>query len=68
MNWLSPVALLLLVAGSGCLFLRRLGPLLLSMRAAQPDPRADHPGQRLWGVVAFVLGQRRLYRCAQTSC
>jgi Fe-S oxidoreductase len=60
--WLNPVALLLLLAASGYLFLGRLGPLLRSMRAAQSDPRSDHLRQRLWGVVVFVLGQRRLLR------
>jgi Fe-S oxidoreductase len=60
--WLNPLALVLLTAVAAFLFVRRLGPLLNSMRAAQPDPRTDHLGQRLWGVVVFVLGQRRLLR------
>ncbi|HVB14476.1 MAG TPA: (Fe-S)-binding protein [Candidatus Dormibacteraeota bacterium] len=62
MIWLNPVALLLLIAVAGFFFLRRLGPLWRSMRAAQPDPRRDHLPARLWGVVVFVLGQRRLLR------
>jgi Fe-S oxidoreductase len=60
--WLNPVAFLLLVELSGFLFMARLGPLLRSMEAAQLDRRWDHLGQRLWGVVVFVLGQRRLMR------
>ena len=62
MIWLNPPALVLLTVGSGYLFLRRLGPLLRSMRQAQPDPRLDHLRGRLMGVVVFVLGQRRLLR------
>jgi len=60
--WLNPLALILLVAVAAFLFARRLGPLVNSMRAAQPDPRTDHLGERVWGVVTFVLGQRRLLR------
>jgi Fe-S oxidoreductase len=60
--WLNPLALILLVAVAAFLVARRLGPLVKSMRAAQPDPRTDHLGQRIWGVVTFVLGQRRLLR------
>ncbi|MGA8206479.1 MAG: (Fe-S)-binding protein [Candidatus Dormiibacterota bacterium] len=62
MIWLNPLALVLLVSVATFLFLRRLGPLLNSMRAAQADPRTDHLGQRAWGVVVFVLGQKRLLR------
>ena len=62
MIWLNPLALILLVAVAAFLFARRLGPLVNSMRAAQPDPRTDHLGERVWGVVTFVLGQRRLLR------
>jgi Fe-S oxidoreductase len=60
--WLNPLALILLVAVAAFLFARRLGPLVSSLRAAQPDPRTDHLGERTWGVVTFVLGQRRLLR------
>ncbi|HVC23593.1 MAG TPA: hypothetical protein VNH82_09250, partial [Candidatus Dormibacteraeota bacterium] len=60
MIWLNPVALVLLVASSGYIFARRLGPLWRSLQAAQPEHRRDHLGDRLWGVVIFVLGQRRL--------
>jgi heterodisulfide reductase subunit C len=60
--WLNPLALVLLVSIATFLFVRRLGPLLNSMRVAQPDHRTDHLGERLWGVVVFVLGQRRLLR------
>lgn len=60
MIWLNPLALILLVVVAALLFARRLGPLVKSMRAAQPDPRTDHLGARVWGVVTFVLGQRRL--------
>jgi len=60
--WLNPLALVLLVSVATFLFVRRLGPLLSSMRAAQPDNRTDHLRARLWGVVVFVLGQRRLLR------
>jgi len=60
--WLNPVALLLLLELTGFLFAVRLAPLLRSMEAAQPDRRWDHLGQRTWGVVVFVLGQRQLLR------
>jgi Fe-S oxidoreductase len=60
--WLNPLALILLVAVAAFLFARRLGPLVTSMRAAQPEPRTDHLGERVWGVVTFVMGQRRLLR------
>jgi Fe-S oxidoreductase len=60
--WLNPLALVLLVSIATFLFVRRLGPLLNSMRVAQPDHRTDHLGERLWGMVVFVLGQRRLLR------
>jgi Fe-S oxidoreductase len=60
--WINPVALLLLLAVAGYFFFRRLGPLWRSLRAAQPDPRRDHLRERVWGVVVFVLGQRRLLR------
>jgi len=60
--WLNPVGLLLLIGASSYLFLRRLGPLWSSMRAAQPDPRWDRLPERLRGVVVLVLGQRRLLR------
>ncbi|MGH7704760.1 MAG: (Fe-S)-binding protein [Candidatus Dormibacteria bacterium] len=62
MIWISPAAVVVLVVGSSWLFLRRLDPLLRSLRQAQPDSRSDHLRQRLWGVVVFVLGQRRLLR------
>ncbi|HEY6538807.1 MAG TPA: hypothetical protein VI138_07210, partial [Candidatus Dormibacteraeota bacterium] len=62
MIWLNPVALLLLLELTGFLFASRLGPLLRSMEAAQPERRWDHLGARLWGLVVFVLGQRRLLR------
>ncbi|MGC2207492.1 MAG: (Fe-S)-binding protein [Candidatus Dormiibacterota bacterium] len=62
MIWLNSLALVLLVAVASFLFVRRLVPLLNSMRVAQPDHRTDHLGERLWGVVVFVLGQRRLLR------
>lgn len=62
MIWLNPAALVLLVGVASFLFLRRLRPLWRSLRAAQPDPRRDHLRERLWGVVVFVLGQRRLLR------
>ncbi|MGP8249802.1 MAG: (Fe-S)-binding protein [Candidatus Dormibacteria bacterium] len=62
MIWLNPLALILLVAVAAFLFARRLGPLVTSMRAAQPEPRTDHLGERVWGVVTFVMGQRRLLR------
>ncbi len=62
MIWISPAAVVVLVIGSSWLFLRRLDPLLRSLRQAQPDSRSDHLRQRLWGVVVFVLGQRRLLR------
>ncbi len=62
MIWLNPVALVVLVAVTGFLFWKRLGPLVTSMRQAQPEPRLDHPGQRLRGVAVFVLGQKRLLR------
>ena len=62
MIWLNPVALVLLVSSSGYIFARRLGPLWRSLQAAQPEHRRDHLGDRLWGVVIFVLGQRRLLR------
>jgi len=60
--WLNSLALVLLASVATFLFVRRLGPLLNSMRVAQPDHRTDHLGERLWGVVVFVLGQRRLLR------
>ncbi|MFZ0996428.1 MAG: (Fe-S)-binding protein [Candidatus Dormiibacterota bacterium] len=62
MIWLNPLALILLVAVAAFLFARRLGPLVTSMRAAQPEPRTDHLGERVWGVVTFVMGQRQLLR------
>ena len=62
MIWLNSLALVLLASVATFLFVRRLGPLLNSMRVAQPDHRTDHLGERLWGVVVFVLGQRRLLR------
>jgi len=60
--WLNPVGLVLLVGVSGSLFLRRLWPLWRSLRRAAPEPRLDRLGERVWGVVVFVLGQRRLLR------
>jgi Fe-S oxidoreductase len=60
--WLNPLALVLLVSVATFLFLRRLAPLLNSMRVAQADPRTDQLAQRIWGVVVFVLGQKRLLR------
>ncbi|HUY23716.1 MAG TPA: (Fe-S)-binding protein [Candidatus Saccharimonadales bacterium] len=62
MIWVNSLALVLLVAIASLLFVRRLMPLLNSMRVAQPDHRTDHIGERLWGVMVFVLGQRRLLR------
>ncbi len=62
MIWLRLPALLALLLLSGYLFQRRLGPLLSSLRRAQPESRRDHPGARLWGLAVFVLGQRRLLR------
>ncbi|MGH7642629.1 MAG: (Fe-S)-binding protein [Candidatus Dormibacteria bacterium] len=62
MIWLNPVSLVLLIGATGYLFMRRLGPLWRSLRTAQPDPRWDHLPERIWGVVVFALGQRRLLR------
>ncbi|MGH7609985.1 MAG: (Fe-S)-binding protein [Candidatus Dormibacteria bacterium] len=62
MIWLNPAGLVLLSAASGYLFWRRLAPLWRSLRAAPADPRRDHLGQRLKGVVVFALGQQRLLR------
>jgi Fe-S oxidoreductase len=47
---------------TGVIFWRRIGPLVQSMRRAQPDPRLDHPARRVGGVMVFVLGQKRLLR------
>ena len=60
MIWLSPVAAVALAAATAALSWRRFGPLVSSLRAAAPDARSDHLGQRIRGVLVLVLGQRRL--------
>ncbi len=62
MIWLNSAALVCLGVVTGFLFWSRIGPLMRSMRQAQPESRLDHPGSRLLGVAVFVLGQRRLLR------
>ena len=62
MIWLNSAALVVLVAVTGVLFWRRIGPLVRSMRRAQPEARLDHPGRRVSGILVFVLGQKRLLR------
>ena len=62
MIWLNTAAAVLLMAATGVLFWRRIGPLVRSMRRAQPEARLDHPASRVRGVLVFVLGQKRLLR------
>ncbi len=60
MIWLSPLATVALASLTAALGWRRFGPLVASLRAAAPEDRSGQLGQRLRGVLEYVLGQRRL--------
>ncbi|MHB8332711.1 MAG: (Fe-S)-binding protein [Candidatus Dormibacteria bacterium] len=62
MIWLNSVAMVLLVGVTTGLFWHRIGPLLKSLRRAQPAARSDRQGARWRGVLVLVLGQKRLLR------
>ena len=42
------------------LFWRRAGRHLAVLRAGRPIDRTDQPLRRIWGVVVYVIAQRRL--------
>jgi Fe-S oxidoreductase len=48
------------VAATLYLFMRRVGLHLTILRAGRPLARTDRPLERIRGVLVFVLGQRRL--------
>jgi Fe-S oxidoreductase len=60
---LSPLALVLLLAGAVYLSTTRYRKLYAVMQAAQrPEPRFDHIGRRLKALGVYVLAQARLLR------
>jgi Fe-S oxidoreductase/nitrate reductase gamma subunit len=48
------------VAAAAYLFWRRARWHWAVLRAAQPEDRLDHPWRRIWGVLVYVIGQKRL--------
>jgi Fe-S oxidoreductase len=42
------------------LFWRRAGRHLAVLRAGRPIARTDQPLRRIWGILVYVIGQRRL--------
>jgi Fe-S oxidoreductase len=48
------------LALAGVLFWRRAGRHLAVLRAGQPINRLDQPLRRIWGVLVYVIGQKRL--------
>ncbi len=62
MIWIDPAAMAVLLVVSAYLFQLRIMPLVRSAGTGSWDGRRDHLDRRLWGVVVFVLGQRRLLR------
>ena len=48
------------LAVAGVLFWRRASRHLAVLRAGQPIDRLDQPLRRIWGVLVYVIGQKRL--------